>query len=376
MNWTSISPLLRGFFRRKNSDVGPFVRFSLNAQDRRARRISSIDISSDDFSDNFSGDFSFPTILHISGLGTFYIAETYEEALRMSREGSDPERNQGAEHKAGHGTGRMKGRVCLITGGAQGFGEELVRHLHSEGAFTYIADINFTKARLLEKELNEEGISSRAVEVDVADEESVREAAEYVTRESGGLDLLVNNAGVIRVGSVTTLSRDDFDFVTNINYTAYFLMVKHFSPIMALQNRAKGDYFTDIIQINSKSGLTGSNRNGAYAGSKFGGIGLTQSFALELINDNIKVNAICPGNFFDGPMWSDPEKGLFKKYLKEGKVSGALDTNDVRKFYEAKIPMNRGCRGIDVARAMYYAVEQKYETGQAIPVTGGQFMMN
>jgi sorbitol-6-phosphate 2-dehydrogenase len=135
-------------------------------------------------------------------------------------------------------------------------------------------------------------------------------------------------------------------------------------------------YFSDIIQINSKSGLEGSNKNGAYAGGKFGGIGLTQSFAMELVADNIKVNAICPGNFFEGPLWSDPDRGLFVQYLNTGKVPGAKTIADVQAFYEAKVPMGRGCRGADVAKAIYYAVEQNYETGQAIPVTGGQIMLN
>ena len=132
----------------------------------------------------------------------------------------------------------------------------------------------------------------------------------------------------------------------------------------------------DIIEVNSKSGLEGSNKNFAYAGSKFGGIGLTQSFALELCEHNIKVNAICPGNFLDGPLWTDPERGLFVQYLRAGKVPGAKTVEDVKKFYEAKVPMKRGCFPEDVARAIFYAVEQKYETGQAIPVTGGQCMLN
>ena len=136
------------------------------------------------------------------------------------------------------------------------------------------------------------------------------------------------------------------------------------------------DYFSDIIQINSKSGLQGSNRNGAYAGSKFGGIGLTQSFALELIEDGIKVNSICPGNFFDGPLWSDPNNGLFVQYLRTGKVPGAKTIEDVKRFYEAKVPMGRGCRTADVMKAIYYLMEQLYETGQAVPVTGGQVMLS
>jgi len=97
---------------------------------------------------------------------------------------------------------------------------------------------------------------------------------------------------------------------------------------------------------------------------------------MELAPYNIKVNGICPGNFLDGPLWSDPERGLFIQYLNAGKVPGAKTVADVRRFYESKVPMNRGCLPIDVARAVMYCVEQKYETGQAVPVTGGQVMLN
>jgi len=145
---------------------------------------------------------------------------------------------------------------------------------------------------------------------------------------------------------------------------------------MEAQHEADPEAAFDIIAMSSKSGLEGSNKNFAYAGSKFGAIGLVQSFALELCAYNIKVNAICPGNYLDGPLWSDPERGLFVQYLNAGKVPGAKTVEDVRRFYEAKAPMNRGCLPEDVACAVMYCVEQKYETGQAIPVTGGQVMLN
>ena len=137
-----------------------------------------------------------------------------------------------------------------------------------------------------------------------------------------------------------------------------------------------GDLWFDIIQINSKSGLEGSKNNSAYAGGKFGGIGLTQSFALELIGSQIKVNSICPGNFYDGPLWSDPERGLFVQYLNAGKVPGAETVQDVKDYYLSKSPIHRGCTPADVAKALFYCVEQSFETGQAVPVTGGQNMLN
>ena len=145
---------------------------------------------------------------------------------------------------------------------------------------------------------------------------------------------------------------------------------------MAIQHKVRPEIYSDIIQINSKSGLAGSNRYAAYVGSKFGGIGLTQSFALELFEDGIKVNAICPGNFLDGPLWADPDNGLFVQFLRMGKVPGAKTVQDVRQAYEAKVPMGRGCQPADVMRAIYYVIEQEYETGQALPVTGGQIMLS
>jgi len=144
---------------------------------------------------------------------------------------------------------------------------------------------------------------------------------------------------------------------------------------MQAQHEADPAAMFDIVAMSSKSGLVGSNKNFAYAGSKFGSIGLVQSFALELCAYNIKVNAICPGNYLDGPLWTDPVRGLFVQYLEDGKVPGAKTVDDVRRFYEAKVPMNRGCLPLDVARAVMYCVEQQYETGQAIPVTGGQVML-
>ena len=216
--------------------------------------------------------------------------------------------------------------------------------------------------------------------MNVADEQSIENMVKEVVLAAGGLDLFVNNAGVLKAGSVKEQPLADFEFVTKVNYTGYFLCVKHVSQVMAKQNKAAveagvGAYYSDIIQINSKSGLQGSNKNGAYAGGKFGGIGLTQSFAMELVTDNIKVNSICPGNFFEGPLWSDPDRGLFVQYLNTGKVPGAKTVEDVKAFYEAKVPMGRGCLPSDIAKAMFYLVDQTYETGQALPVTGGQVML-
>jgi rhamnose utilization protein RhaD (predicted bifunctional aldolase and dehydrogenase)/NAD(P)-dependent dehydrogenase (short-subunit alcohol dehydrogenase family) len=268
-------------------------------------------------------------------------------------------------------------KIIVITGAAQGFGEGIARTLMGKQANIVIADINAEKGQMLAEELNDPSLKNHAVfiKTDVSDADSVKNLFFETVKAFGGLDVLISNAGVLRAGDLDEMEPSTFELITKINYNGYFLCVKYASMIFKIQAKFHNNYYTDIIQINSKSGLRGSNKNFAYAGSKFGGIGLTQSFALELIPYRIKVNAICPGNFFDGPLWSDPVNGLFVQYLKTGKVPGAKTIDDVKKYYELQVPMGRGCNIDDVMKAVYYLIDQQYETGQALPVTGGQEML-
>ncbi len=273
--------------------------------------------------------------------------------------------------------GRAAGKVAIVTGAAQGFGLEIAIDLADQGGSVVLADMNIELAEKAAARINEKNGkgAALAVKVNVTDGNSVADAVLATVKCFGGFDLFLANAGVLKAESVKTQTEKDFDFVGAVNYKGYFLCAQKAALVLAAQHSARPGRLSDIIQINSKSGLVGSNKNGAYAGSKFGGIGLTQSFAMELIEDGIKVNSICPGNFFDGPLWSDPANGLFAQYLRTGKVPGAKTVEDVKKFYEAKVPMGRGCRTADVMKAIYYIMEQEYETGQAIPVTGGQVML-
>ena len=269
-------------------------------------------------------------------------------------------------------------KVIAVTGGARGYGEGSAKQLFIEGANLVLMDINEEAGKRVEAEMNNSKSPNRAffVKTDVTNLESVRQAVYEAVLEFSGLDVIISNAGVLKSGAVEDMEPEDFDFVTRVNYNGYYNCVKAAVPVMKAQNARSPERFTDIIQINSKSGLEGSMKNFAYAGGKFGGIGLTQSFAKELMPDRIKVNAICPGNFFEGPLWSDPEKGLFVQYLNAGKVPGAKTVADVKHHYESLVPAGRGCRITDVVKAIKYVIDQEYETGQAIPVTGGQVMLN
>jgi sorbitol-6-phosphate 2-dehydrogenase len=269
-------------------------------------------------------------------------------------------------------------KVIAITGSAMGYGEGIAAQLFIEGANLVLMDINEQAGKAVASELNRSTTPNRAwfVKTDVTDLQSVHNAVYETVLEFSGLDVMISNAGVLIAGGIDEMDPGSFDTVNRVNYHGYYNCVKAAVPVMKQQNLFSPAGYGDIIQINSKSGLEGSKKNFAYAGSKFAGIGLTQSFAKELIADRIKVNAICPGNFFEGPLWADPESGLFVQYLKAGKVPGAKTIEDVKRHYESLVPAGRGCRIDDVVKAIKYVIDQEYETGQAIPVTGGQVMLS
>jgi rhamnose utilization protein RhaD (predicted bifunctional aldolase and dehydrogenase)/NAD(P)-dependent dehydrogenase (short-subunit alcohol dehydrogenase family) len=276
------------------------------------------------------------------------------------------------------GGARVANKTIVVTGAAQGFGEGIARCLIAEGANIVVADLNEAVGQQTVQRFNAAAKTNRAifVKTNVADTDSIDSLIEQTVQAFGGIDVLVSNAGILRAGGLEDMTPESFELVTKINYSAFFYCTRAASRVMKLQNRYCDTLYGDIIQINSKSGLRGSKANFAYAGGKFGGLGLTQSFALELAPFRIKVNAICPGNFYEGPLWSNPDNGLFVQYLKAGKVPNATTIDDVRRYYVAQVPMSKGTSPDDVTKALLYAIEQTCETGQAIPVTGGQVMLS
>jgi NAD(P)-dependent dehydrogenase (short-subunit alcohol dehydrogenase family) len=356
---------------------------------------------------NFINEYGFsPKVLIIKDMGVFAFAESYsaaetildvyEDLIKVSHIAQswggvkfltpeqvsfidqwEVENYRRKVSDAGGADNKLKNRIAVITGGAQGFGAGIAEALYARKLNVVIADVNEAAGNAFASKLSSAKSPNKAIfiKTDVSDPESVKSLISATISEFGGLDFMISNAGILRAGGLDEMDPETFSKSTDVNYKGYFLCTKYASEVMKLQNQVKPGYFTDIVQINSKSGLRGSNRNFAYAGAKFGGIGLTQSFALELAPFNIKVNSICPGNFYEGPLWSDPQNGLFVQYLKTGKVPGARTIDDVRKFYEDQVPMRRGCRLEDVVRALLYIIDQEYETGQAVPVTGGQIML-
>jgi len=268
------------------------------------------------------------------------------------------------------------GRIFIVTGAAQGFGYGIADAFAAMGAKVCMADMNIQGVKDAAKLLSKDHMTDViGVGVDVSNEDSVHAMVLEAVKHFGGLDVMISCAGILKAGGLQDMSKDDFDKVNAVNYTGFFLCSKYASEVMKEQRSIDPERMHDIIQINSKSGLEGSKANFTYTGSKFGGIGLVQSFALDLAPLGIKVNAICPGNYLDGPLWTDPEKGLFRQYMEAGKIPGAKTIDEVRAHYVAKVPLGRGCRVEDVVRAVKYVIEQKYETGQAVPVTGGQVML-
>jgi sorbitol-6-phosphate 2-dehydrogenase len=207
------------------------------------------------------------------------------------------------------------------------------------------------------------GFRALGLRTDVTSEEDVAALFRRTEAELGPVGLLVANAGILKSGETADFPLDAWRRVLDINLTGYFLCAREAARVMVPRRRGV------ILQINSKSGKKGSFRNAAYAASKFGGIGLTQSLALELAPHGIRVNSVCPGNLLDSPLWQD---SLYEQYAKRWNLS----VEEVRRKYEEQVPLGRGCTYDDVAGVVLFLASDAaaYMTGQAINVTGGQEM--
>ena len=260
---------------------------------------------------------------------------------------------------------RLEGAVAIVTGAAQGLGEAIARRLAAEGcAGVTVADMNFEKAQATAESIKAEyGCKALATHTNVTDEEQVAAMVGATSSAFGTVDILVANAGILIAKDVTEFTAAEWRKVIDVNLVGYFLTAQAAARVMVQKKSGV------IIQINSKSGKKGSFRNSAYASSKFGGIGLTQSLALDLAPYGIRVNAVCPGNLLDGTLW---QESLYEQYAR----NQGLTVEEVRRKYESQVPLGRGCTYDDVCNVVAFlcSEESSYMTGQAINVTGGQEM--
>jgi 3-oxoacyl-[acyl-carrier protein] reductase len=245
---------------------------------------------------------------------------------------------------------KLKGRIALVTGAAQGIGKSIALLLARNGADMVVSDINLEKAEETAKEIESIGLKSIAIKVDVANLNDVEQMVAVILEKFGKIDILVNNAGITRDKLILRMTEEDWDVVLKVNLKGTFNCTKTVVRHMAKQRNGK------IVSIASVVGEMGNAGQANYSASKAGVIGLTKTVAREFAQRGINVNAIAPG-YIETPMTEIlPEK--------------------VKEELKKLIPMERLGKPEDVAEAVLFLVseESNYITGQVLNVNGGIYM--
>ncbi|MCW2781371.1 MAG: 3-alpha-hydroxysteroid dehydrogenase [Marmoricola sp.] len=240
---------------------------------------------------------------------------------------------------------RMTGKRAIVTGGAQGQGEAIVRAFVAEGAQVVIADVADEPGEKLAADL---GDAAYFRHHDVSDEASWTALVEELNERFGPVNVLANNAGVLRFGEIHDMAMDDYNLVFRVNQLGCFLGMRAVIPTMKAQKQGS------IINCSSVEGLAGMGSLAAYAGTKFAIRGMTKSAALELGRKNIRVNSVHPGMIDTG-------------MTREHGGDAAME------YGAGKVPMKRVGTPADIAPLYVYLAsdESGYTTGAEIAVDGG-----
>ena len=254
---------------------------------------------------------------------------------------------------------KLRDKVAIVTGGARGIGEAIVRAYAAEGASVAIADIETAAAEALAKSI---GAKALAVRLDVRDAKSIADMMAAVVGRFGGVDILVNNAGIFNMAPIGEITEADFDRQFGVNVRGLVFVTKAVVALMREQGRGG-----KIINMSSQAGRRGEPNIIVYCASKAAVISITQSMGLELIKHKINVNGIAPG-VVDTPMW-DGVDALFAKY--ENRPLG-----EKKRLVGESVPYGRMGRPEDYGGAAVFlaSADSDYVVAQTLNVDGGNWM--
>ncbi len=251
-----------------------------------------------------------------------------------------------------------EGRVALVTGAAQGIGLAIARRLAHAGHDIAVAELDVVGAERTAEELRGAGRRAAAIACDVGDRAAAFRMVETATRTLGDIALLVNNAGIVRLGPLAGFPEADWRALFRVNVDGAFFCCQAVLPGMTARRRGT------IVNIASWNGKLGAPNFGAYSATKFAVVGLTQALAREVAAYGIRVNAVCPGIVGGTAMRAQVER--------DGPTLGLPATAERAKA----IPLGRVATPEDVAKVVAFLAsdEAAYMTGQAINVTGGLWL--
>lgn len=257
----------------------------------------------------------------------------------------------------------LKNATAIVTGGARGIGRGIAYELAKEGVRVAIADLPATAADREETVagIKRQGSDAIGIDVDVREWAQVQAMAQRVIDHFGQIDILVNNAGVIKIGPVVAFAEEDWDLIMEVNLKGVFLCSKAVAGHMAQRRSGR------IVNLSSIAGKRGRPFASAYATSKWGVIGFTQSLAHELAPANVNVNAICPGEVATY-MWNDvliPAIAAAGGTSKEEAWEGMLKRD---------VPLGREQTPQDMGQAVVFLCKADNITGIAMSVSGGTEM--